>query len=180
MKSKFLSLFTVFLCGISTAHAKIELTSTDITDGGVLKTAQVFNGFGCTGENISPQLSWTGVPENTKSLAITIYDPDAPTGSGWWHWLAFNIPTTAESIASGASLKSMPDGTIESRTDYGAAGFGGACPPVGDKPHRYIVTLYALNTDKLDLDANATAAMVGFSLNATMIEKTSITATFGR
>ena len=94
---------------------------------------QVYNGFGCTGKNLSPQLSWDKAPSGTKSFAITAYDPDAPTGSGWWHWIAFNIPASVNSLDSGASGNSMPAGTVESRTDYGSTGFGGACPPVGDK-----------------------------------------------
>lgn len=175
----FLVLFAVGLSGSARA-AEMVLTSTDVSDEGSLSLAQVYNGFGCEGENISPALSWSGVPEAARSLAITVYDPDAPTGSGWWHWVAFNIPADTTGIASGASLKAMPPGTVESRTDYGVPGFGGACPPTGDAPHHYIFTLYALDVEVLDADENASGAMIGFFLNAHSLTKASITATYGR
>lgn len=134
-----------------------------------------FNNFGCTGDNISPQLSWSNAPEGTKSFAITIYDADAPTGSGFWHWVLFDIPTSSNSIMANASAtKKLPVGCIESQTDFGAPGFGGPCPPEGDKPHMFIISVYSLKTDKLGLDANATPAVVGFYLNANVIEKSSI------
>lgn len=162
------------------ARAEMVLRSADVVDGGTLANAQVFNSFGCTGENKSPALSWDGVPEGTKSLAITVYDPDAPTGSGWWHWVAFNIPVGTTMLEAGASLTSMPEGVIESRTDYGVPGFGGACPPEGDESHRYIFTLHALNVEKLDLDVQASGAMVGYFLGAHSLGTASITATYGR
>jgi len=162
------------------AHAEMTLSSTDISEGATLANAQVFKGFGCEGDNISPQLSWSGAPEGTKSFALNVYDPDAPTGSGWWHWVAFNIPADTKELATGASKTAMPAGTIESMTDYGSAGFGGACPPVGDKPHRYIFTLYALDIDKIDADEKASGALAGYFINAHTIEKASITATYGR
>ncbi len=181
MKHKLL-IATLLLAGLtpSFAQAEIILKSTDIALGQSLTNAQVFNGFGCSGDNLSPQLIWENLPEGTKSLAITIYDPDAPTGSGWWHWLAFNIPASTTNIETGASKTSMPEGTIESRTDFGSMGFGGSCPPVGAAPHHYNVTLHALDTEKLDLDENASGAMVGYYLNAHSIEKASITAIYGR
>ena len=161
----------------SLAHAQMSLQSSDVKEGEMLLNAQIYNGFGCNGENKSPALSWDGVPEGTKSLAITLYDPDAPTGSGWWHWVAFNIPVDIKSIDTGAD---MPTGTVESRTDFGSVGYGGACPPKGNSPHRYILTLYALDVEKLDLDENASGAMVGYFLNSHLIEKSSITAIYGR
>lgn len=170
----------VFICA-TPAHADgMTLSSTDITEGGTLSNAHVYNGFGCAGENLSPHLSWSNLPEGTKSLAITAYDPDAPTGSGWWHWVAYNIPPTTSALERGASGKSMPAGAIEGKTDYGSTGFGGACPPQGDKPHRYIFTLYALNTEKIDAPADASAAMIGFFLHQHKIASASITATYGR
>ncbi len=175
MKYILLLLLTVLMP--LSAQAEMSLQSTDISEGEMLSNAQVFNGFGCEGGNISPQLSWRGVPEGAKSLAITVYDPDAPTGSGWWHWVAFNIPVDTKSIDTGAA---MPIGTIESRTDFGSTGFGGACPPEGNEPHNYIFTIYALDVEKLDLDENASGAMVGYFLNAHLIEKASITAKYGR
>ncbi|WPU64141.1 YbhB/YbcL family Raf kinase inhibitor-like protein [Peredibacter starrii] len=146
-----------------------------------LPMKQVFNGFGCTGENISPALEWSGAPKDTKSFAITVYDPDAPTGSGWWHWTVVNIPATVTKIEEGASNnKKLPEGSIEGRTDYGKPGFGGACPPPGDKPHRYIFTVYALKTDKLDVNAESSGALVGFNLNANSLGKATFTVKYGR
>ena len=157
------------------------LTSTDITDGKPMTKNQEFNGFGCTGANKSPTLSWSGVPEGTKSLALTVYDPDAPTGSGWWHWVVFNIPADTTSLPANidASGTGLPSGAIQSRTDYGKAGFGGACPPQGDKPHHYQFTLHALKTN-LELNTDAMPAMVGFLLNQNSLGKATLTATYAR
>lgn len=172
------------LCAVAAmpglARAEMVLRSADIAEGQTLSNAQVYSGFGCTGDNISPDLSWGGVPDNAKSLAVTIYDPDAPTGSGWWHWVVFNMPASATFLETGASGEAMPEGSIESMTDYGAPGFGGACPPPGDAPHHYIVTLYALDIEKLDLGEAIPAAQVGYFLNAHKIETASITALYGR
>jgi len=112
-----------------------------------------------------------------------VYDPDAPTGSGWWHWVVYNIPASASELpegAGGADGKGMPAGAAQGRTDFGAPGFGGACPPPGDKPHRYIFTVYALKTDKIDVPADATAALVGFMINANKLGKASFEAKYGR
>src|ERR1700734_230017 len=112
--------------GASAAHAQsMTLTSADIKEGATIASEQVFNGFGCTGGNVSPALSWSGAPSGTKSLAVSIYDPDAPTGSGWWHWVVFNIPPGTTSLpkdAGDVKKKSMPKGAIQSGTDFGAAG----------------------------------------------------------
>lgn len=160
-----------------------DLSSPDVPAGGTLTAKQVFNGFGCTGENISPKLVWKDAPADAKSFAVTVYDPDAPTGSGWWHWVIFNIPKNVTELpANTGNLKSglAPKGSVQSATDFGKPGFGGACPPVGDKPHRYIFTVFALKVDKLPLDKNATAAMVGFNLNANALGRASFTAHYGR
>jgi len=160
---------------------QFTLTSTDLQ--GQLTNAQVFTGFGCSGDNISPQLAWQNAPEGTKSFAITVYDPDAPTGSGWWHWVMFNIPADINELKantgnSGSNL--APSGSIQSITSFGATGFGGACPPEGDNPHAYIFTVYALSIDKIDLEANTPPAMVGYYLNANVIEKASIISYYKR
>jgi len=157
------------------------LSSEDL--GGQATSEQEFSGFGCTGDNISPQLSWENAPEGTKSFAITMYDPDAPTGSGWWHWVVFDIPADVDELPSGAGKMGsdlLPDGSIQSNTSYGAPGYGGPCPPEGDKPHAYIITIYALKVDKIGLDKNATPAIAGFYLNNQVIEKASIVAYYQR
>jgi len=159
------------------------LESSQIQAGGKITMEQVFDSFGCTGKNISPELHWSGVPKGTKSLALTVYDPDAPTGSGWWHWLIFNIDPRTTSLPANAgdvNAHLAPAGSVQSRTDFGSVGYGGPCPPPGDKPHRYIFTLFALDVARLDLDQNASAAMVGFNLNQHAIGKARITALFGR
>lgn len=166
----------------SAVHAgQFTLASDDLH--GQLTQAQVYSGFGCKGNNISPSLKWSDAPGQTKSFAVTVYDPDAPTGSGWWHWVVFNIPADTKELKEGAGdprKKLMPKGSIQSITDYAATGFGGACPPEGDKPHRYVFTVYALDVAKLDLDEKTPPAMVGFYLNQHLIAKASLIAYYGR
>lgn len=172
----------LLMSGIATA-ADFQLSSPTIKAESTLGADQVFNGFGCTGNNISPELVWSNVPAGTKSFALTVYDPDAPTGSGWWHWVVYNLPATTTKLAAGvgtADGKKLPAGSLQGRTDFGAPGFGGACPPVGDKAHRYIFTLHALKTDKLEVPADATAALIGYMINANRIDKASFTAYYGR
>ena len=149
------------------------LTSNDITDGGVLPDAQV-KALGDT----SPHLQWSGAPEGTKSFAVTCYDPDAPTGSGFWHWTVANIPADVTELATGASPNAMPSGSVEGRTDYGPAGFGGAAPPPGHGPHRYIFTVFAVDVEKLDVTADNSGAIFGFNLHFHTLAKASITATY--
>ncbi|POA96714.1 YbhB/YbcL family Raf kinase inhibitor-like protein [Chromobacterium sinusclupearum] len=159
-----------------------KLSSASIADGKPLSLRQVYKGFGCEGGNVSPQLSWSGAPAGTKSFAITAYDPDAPTGSGWWHWTVVNLPANTHALAEGAGSTggALPEGAVQGRTDFGESRFGGACPPVGDKPHRYQFTVWALKVGKLPVDANASGALVGFMLNANALGKASLTATYGR
>lgn len=155
-----------------------QLESSSFTENKTLPMKHVFNSFGCTGKNISPELHWSNPPIGTKSFALTMYDPDAPTGSGWWHWTVFNIPVTMLSLKEGQKIGLIHAG--EGRTDFGASTYGGPCPPEGDKPHHYIFTLYAIKEEKLPLNKDASGAMVGYMLNANMIAKTSITVLFGR
>lgn len=180
VRMKKISVGAILLLGaMSLAHA-MDVSSPTIRSGAQLPQEHVFSGFGCSGKNISPALSWSSAPKGTKSFAITMYDPDAPTGSGWWHWLVFNIPAGVNAIAAGASkTANMPTGAIEVRNDSSSTGFMGACPPSGAPKHRYQVTIWALK-DKLPLDADASPAMVGFYLNAMSIEKTTVTAVYGR
>lgn len=160
--------------------ANFKLTSVDMAPGKRLADAQVFNGFGCSGGNKSPELTWSGAPAGTKSFVVTAYDPDAPTGSGWWHWVLFNIPASVTHLDGGMTTAALPAGAVEGRSDFGTPGFGGACPPPGDKPHHYIFTVYALKTEKLDLDGSASAALIGFMTHANMIGKAVLVARYGR
>jgi len=167
----------------SAQAASFKLTSTDIKDKGTINAEQVFNGFGCTGNNISPALSWSGAPAATKSFAVTVYDPDAPTGSGWWHWVIVNIPPSVTSLPKNAGdLKSelAPKGSLQSRTDFGTQGYGGPCPPKGDKPHRYMFTVFAVDADSLPIEADSSAAAVGFNLHFHTLAKASFMARYGR
>lgn len=178
-------LISTALVGAVTAvqAAGFTLSSPTIKPGSMLTEAQVFKGFGCDGKNISPALKWTGAPKDAKSFAVTVFDPDAPTGSGWWHWVVFNIPASASELPEGAGAadgKTLPAGAAQGRTDFGAPGFGGACPPKGDKPHRYIFTVYALKTEKIEVPPDATPALAGFMINANQIGKASFEAKYGR
>ena len=163
--------------------SSLKLTSTDVHAGKTIAAAQVANVMGCTGSNVSPALSWSGAPAGTKSFALTVYDPDAPTGSGWWHWVVYNIPASATSLPAGAGdpkKNLLPAGATQGNTDFGVPGYGGPCPPPKDKPHHYHFTLFALDTDKLDVPANATAAYVGFNIHAHTLAKSELTALYGR
>ncbi len=141
----------------------------------MIDTKHVFNRFGCHGGNLSPQLSWSYAPAGTKSFAITAYDPDAPTVSGWWHWLLVNIPESVSSLDTGASSSGkLPKGSFEIRNDYGSRNFGGPCPPVGERRHRYIFTVWALKVSKLPVDKKSTAAMTGFALISNSLGKAEI------
>ena len=162
--------------------AKFTLTSTDFESGGKIAAAQVFNGFGCTGGNLSPALSWSHAPAGTASFALLVHDPDAPTGSGWWHWVLYNIPATVSSLPTGAGdpRKSLlPAGAVQARTDFGTGGYGGPCPPPG-AAHHYYFRLYALKVPKLDLPADATAAFVAFNVNAQSLGHAQLMGLYGR
>ena len=148
-----------------------------------LTQAHVFSGFGCEGGNQSPALTWTQPPEGTQSLAVTVHDPDAPTGSGWWHWVVYNLPAQTTQLPANAGRadgKGLPAGTVQGRTDYGTTGFGGACPPAGDVPHRYRFTVHALKVPRLDLPADASPALVGYMLHMNRIGSTTLEARYGR
>lgn len=179
---KYVVVCLALLCVVTFAAPAqaLELTSPDLKSGATLPQDQVFNGFGCSGPNISPALVWTDPPKGTQSFALNVYDPDAPTGSGWWHWVVLDIPAHVRSLEKGASAKGLPAPIVQSLTDFGSSGFGGACPPKGDKPHRYIFTLYALKVPTLGLDAKAMPAMAGFMIQQNVLAKASITVTYGR
>ena len=171
----------LLLSGASLADS-FTLRSTDIAHGEFMKTAQEFQGFGCVGGNISPQLSWSDAPKGTKAFAVTAYDPDAPTGSGWWHWQLVNIPNDVTTLAAGAgdSSKNLsPKGSIQIKNDYGIAGFGGACPPEGHGAHRYQFTIHALSK-KLELPKDASGALTGYMINAHSLGTSTIEAWYKR
>jgi len=158
-----------------------KLNSKDIKDGLPLPAAQVYDRFGCSGGNQSPHLEWSEAPAGTESFAVTVYDPDAPSGSGWWHWVVFDIPASVSELRSGAGQAGrLPDCAKHGRNDYGSSDFGGACPPPGDKPHRYVFTVHALKTAKLDVPVDATSAMIGFMLKANTLATATLTAIYGR
>jgi Raf kinase inhibitor-like YbhB/YbcL family protein len=155
----------------------LTLTSEDVVQGGYMDKKQEFNGFGCSGEDLSPHLKWSNPPIGTKSFAITAYDPDAPTGSGWWHWQVINLPSNVLELATNAgSVKQnlLPTGGEHIQNDYGTKGFGGACPPKGHGVHHYRFTVHALSIEKIELPENASSALTGYMINANTIESSTI------
>jgi Raf kinase inhibitor-like YbhB/YbcL family protein len=173
----------VVIVAIKPAQAGgMTLTSPDVADGKTIGLDYVYNGFGCTGKNISPGLNWTGAPDGTQSFAVTVYDPDAPTGSGWWHWIVYNIPANSDGLPQGlgSGASPVPKHVRQGRSDYGQMNYGGPCPPVGAKPHRYVFTVYALPVDKLELPNNPSAALIGFQIKSQAIASGSFTAMWGR
>lgn len=157
-----------------------QLTSSDIREGHFMAKTFEFNGFGCDGPNLSPALHWQNAPAGTQSYAITVFDPDAPTGSGFWHWLVLDIPASVTSLAQGAGNGQLPAGSRSFNNDYGIKEFGGACPPQGHGMHRYQFTVWALPESTLAVSDGASAAVVGFMLNATALGKATLTATYAR
>jgi len=153
-----------------------SVESDDVTDGAPQPDACAHPSAG--GENSSPHLRWSGFPEETKSFAVTCYDPDAPTGSGFWHWSVFNIPATTTELATGASPDGLPDGAVEVRNDYGEFGYGGAAPPGGDIAHRYVYTVFAVDEQTLEIPKEASPAYVGFNLTFHTLARAAIRPTF--
>jgi Raf kinase inhibitor-like YbhB/YbcL family protein len=164
----------------------MKLTSASFKDGDYLAEDHVLStdyGFGCEGGNRSPHLRWEGAPPGTRSFAVTCFDPDAPTGSGFWHWVVVNIPVSVTELpvdAGSAASGKLPAGALQVRTDFGKPGYGGPCPPEGDHPHRYLFTVFAVSLDTLPVTADTSAAVVGFYLNFNTLAKASLMGFFKR
>jgi len=161
------------------------LTSNSFKDGDYLPNYFILSadyGFGCAGGNKSPHLRWSGAPAGTRSFAVTLYDPDAPTGSGFWHWLVVNIPGDVTELAVGAGSRGgdLPAGALQTRADFGAPGYGGPCPPAGDHPHRYLFSVFAVKAERLDVNPDSSGAVVGFNLHFNMMAKAAIMGLYKR
>lgn len=189
MKVRLVSIFMTAFVLIATIFlqnakaAEFTLRGPTLLDNQPLHNDHVFNGFGCTGKNISPKLVWDSPPKGTEGYAVTVFDPDAPTDSGWWHWIVVNIPASMNTLA--ADLANSPEdylrlGTNQIKNDFGQLDFGGACPPIGDKPHRYVFTVYALKTANLIFPKGASAALASYMIKANAIGKASLTIYYGR
>jgi Raf kinase inhibitor-like YbhB/YbcL family protein len=175
----FLAIFlSIVVVSCHQSHA-LTIDSSDIKANSKWPKKHIYNDFGCDGKNISPQISWKDAPKETKSFAFTIYDPDAPTGSGWWHWILVNIPLDYKELPTDFGAKNsfkIKDDVVQIRNDFGFYNFGGSCPPKGDRPHNYVFTIYALKTDKIDIDENSSAAFAGYFINQNAIAKASFKA----
>jgi Raf kinase inhibitor-like YbhB/YbcL family protein len=160
--------------------------SNSFKDGDYLAQEHILSadyGFGCEGGNKSPHLAWSGAPAGTKSFAVTCFDPDAPTGSGFWHWLVINIPANVTELPLDAGHRSsskLPNGALATRTDFGTPGYGGPCPPAGDHPHRYLFTVFAAGSETLQATADTSAAVIGFQLHFNTLAKAAIMGLYKR
>lgn len=170
---------TAYLALWSTACHALDLTSTDIVNGGALRIAQVHSR--CGGQNRSPALAWSGTPKGTASYSVTMFDSDANGGRGFWHWLVFNIPASAQGLAAGAGSESaLPAGAVQAENDFGTPGYGGACPPPGSGTHHYTLTLYALAAAQLPLGNNASASAIASYAKSHALATATLTGTFQR
>ncbi|MEU5882728.1 YbhB/YbcL family Raf kinase inhibitor-like protein [Spirillospora sp. NPDC047279] len=151
--------------------------SDDVTEGRQLSDKHVFDDWGFSGGNLSPQLRWSGFPAETKSFAVTCYDPDAPTGSGFWHWVLFDVPADVTELPTGAGAEDGKIG-VQARNDYGVKAFGGSAPPPG-APHRYVFTVHALDVETLGIDSNVSPAVAGFNITAHTLARASIVPVYG-
>lgn len=157
------------------------LTSSDIADNEPLDIKHASGRMGAGGQDISPQLSWSGFPEGTRSFAVTVYDPDAPTASGFWHWAVFNIPVSTTSLPSGSGTEdgsALPEGAVQLKNDAGFPAFVGAAPPPGHGPHHYHVVVHAVDVEQLDVPAEASNAYLGFNLFSHTLGRARIVGTY--
>ena len=172
----------IFLGDRVSADTGFKLESTAVVAGGSFAAEQIYNDFGCRGGNESPPLRWSGAPKGAKSFVLTMYDPDAPGGSGWWHWAIYDIPAAVTALPPGAGNPGgeLPHGAAQGRSDFGFAAYGGPCPPPHDKPHHYVLTLYALAAEHLGLPPGAAAREVEAAAKAHSLAAASFTALYGR
>ena len=167
----------------SALAADFQLTSSDIGPDRPLAQDFVFSGFGCTGGNQSPALNWSGAPQGTKSYAVALFDPDAMQGKGFWHWLMVNIPAHITALSRDAGKNDgskSPSGSVQIRNGFRAAGYSGSCPPPSDEPHGYVMTVYAIKVNKLDVPADATSRIMLAAIEANSLGNASLTYHFGR
>jgi len=178
MNKKHRIYFIFFIAGFSMSPAMaLTVGSKDIVPNKTIADEFIYSGMGCNGKNISPEIHWSGAPRETKSFAVTMYDPAAPTGSGFWHWIVYNIPASTQSLEKG--WKSSGVNGVEVTSDFGIPQYGGPCPPPG-KPHPYIFTIHALNTEKIELPAGATNAFARFMIEGATIKAANFKAFYGR
>lgn len=163
----------------NTKNQKFLAYSPDIYETREIRNNQVYDKYGCQGNNLSPKIVWKNAPDNTKSFAITMYTDDTNNNSGWWHWIIYNIPANVNLIESGANnnKKLLPKGAIQGLNDYGERDYGGVCPPF-NKKYNYVITIYALDIEELDLSKNATPAMIVLNLNNHKIATTTIKSSY--
>jgi Raf kinase inhibitor-like YbhB/YbcL family protein len=179
------TLLTAALClaTLTASAAEFTIGIPDLYNGSTIPMVHVFNQDGCSGGNQSPALSWSGEPAGTQSFAVTVFDADAPTGRGWWHWAVFNIPANLHSLpenTGAADSAQLPSGAVQGRNDFGLPGYSGPCPPVGNPPHRYFVTVYAVKVPKLPLDSQSSDALVGSVLRANALATAQTMGRYGR
>lgn len=159
------------------------LQSPDFREGAMLPLANVHSAMGAGGSNVSPALQWSGAPAGTKSFVLMMHDPDAPTGSGFWHWVVYDIPASATSLPAGAGAaggQGLPPGAIAGRTDFGTHEYGGAAPPPGHGMHRYEFRLFAVGVEKLDVPADASPAYIGFNVFLNKLGEAKLTGVYAR
>ena len=180
---KMLSMTIVVALAVQSARAAFTLTSPAFKNGGTIPHRYTYSGYGCTGRNTSPELDWSGAPAETKTFALTVFDSDARNGQGWWHWVAFNIPSNVTKLQSGAGSGSdalLPAGAVQGRNDFETVGYGGPCPPPGNPPHHYHFTLYALDEHVDGLSPLASGPLLVKTIREHVLAKTELVGLFGR